>query len=78
KEWSLVRAESVFVDWQRIKVQENPDEVPAGSLPRTMDVIVRNKQVETAKAGDKVVFTGTLVVVPDVGSMRMAGGVSVK
>lgn len=43
-----MREESVFVDWQRIKVQEGPDEVPAGSLPRTMDVIVRNKQVGRA------------------------------
>jgi DNA replication licensing factor MCM6 len=40
--WSLVREDSVFVDWQRVKVQECPDEVPAGSLPRTIDVIVRN------------------------------------
>ncbi len=40
-----MREESLFVDWQRIKVQENVDEVPAGSLPRTMDVIVRLEQV---------------------------------
>lgn len=45
KAWSLVREESVFVDWQRIKVQEDPGEVPGGSLPRTMDVIVRHDQV---------------------------------
>eukprot|EP00983_Pelagomonas_calceolata_P053657 1143381-Pelagomonas_calceolata.AAC.2 len=45
KAWSLVREESVFVDWQRIKVQEDPGEVPGGSLPRTIDVIVRHAQV---------------------------------
>jgi DNA replication licensing factor MCM6 len=44
KAWHLVRDESVFVDWQRIKVQEDPGEVPGGSLPRTMDVIVRHTQ----------------------------------
>ena len=27
KAWSLVKEESVFVDWQRVKVQENSDEV---------------------------------------------------
>lgn len=48
RHWTLVREESTFVDWQRIKVQESVDEVPAGSLPRTIDVIVRNKQVWVA------------------------------
>lgn len=27
KAWKLVREQSVFVDWQRVKVQENADEV---------------------------------------------------
>lgn len=58
--------QSVFVDWQRLRVQENADEIPPGSMPRCIDVILRNEIVETAKAGDKVVFTGTLLVVPDV------------
>ena len=29
-------------------------QVPAGSLPRTMDVILRNDIVENVRAGDKV------------------------
>jgi DNA replicative helicase MCM subunit Mcm2 (Cdc46/Mcm family) len=29
-------------------------QVPAGSLPRTMDVILRNDIVEAVRAGDKV------------------------
>ncbi len=28
--WQLVRDQSVFVDWQRVKVQENVDEVRQG------------------------------------------------
>jgi hypothetical protein len=35
-------------------------------------------QVESVKAGDKVVFTGCLVVVPDVGAMGRVAGVSIK
>ena len=27
KAWTLVKEESTFVDWQRVKVQENSDEV---------------------------------------------------
>lgn len=44
-------------------------QVPAGSLPRTMEVILRNDQVETVRPGDKAVFTGMLVVVPDVAAL---------
>ena len=58
--------QSIFIDWQRLRVQENADEIPPGSMPRCIDVILRNELVETAKAGDKIVFTGTLLVVPDV------------
>jgi DNA replication licensing factor MCM6 len=59
--------ESRFVDWQRVRVQENADEIPAGSLPRSLDVILRNELVEQAKAGDKCVFTGMLVVLGQAG-----------
>lgn len=65
--------ESTFVDWQKAKVQENPDEVPAGSLPRTMDVILRNDLVENVRPGDKAIFTGCLVVVPDVAVLTAPG-----
>lgn len=64
---------SEFVDWQRLRVQENADEIPPGSMPRTIDVIVRNEMVERAKAGDRVVLTGSLVVVPDGSALARAG-----
>ena len=31
---------SEFVDWQRLRVQENADEIPPGSMPRTIDVVL--------------------------------------
>ena len=34
------------MDWQRVRVQENASEIPAGSMPRTLDVILRGEQVE--------------------------------
>lgn len=37
-------------------MQENSGEIPAGSLPRTMDIILRHEIVEQARAGDKYVF----------------------
>lgn len=71
--WTPVVEESTFVDWQKVKVQENPDEVPAGSLPRTIDVILRNSLVESVRPGDKAVFSGSLVVVPDVAALTAPG-----
>jgi len=71
--WTPVVEESTFVDWQKVKVQENPDEVPAGSLPRTIDVILRNSLVESVRPGDKAVFSGCLVVVPDVAALTAPG-----
>jgi DNA replication licensing factor MCM6 len=56
-------------DWQRIRLQENENEIPAGSMPRSMDVIVRDEMTERCKPGDKVLVTGCLIVVPDVPSL---------
>ena len=39
---------------------------------------MRNSQVETAKAGDKMLFTGCLVVVPDVAAISAPGAVAFK
>jgi DNA replication licensing factor MCM6 len=57
---------SKFADWQKVRIQENASEVPSGSMPRSMDVILRNEMVERAKAGDKILICGTPIVVPDV------------
>ena len=64
---------SEFVDWQRLRVQENADEIPPGSMPRTIDVVLRNEMVERAKPGDRVVLTGSLVVVPDGSALARSG-----
>ena len=41
--WSLIKEESKFVDWQRCKVQENSDEVRLPAL--TVGVAPRNVQI---------------------------------
>ncbi len=67
-------AGSNFIDWQRVRVQENANEIPPGSMPRSVDVILRHEIVERAKAGDKVIFTGTLMVAPDTSSASASLG----
>jgi hypothetical protein len=42
-------------------------------MPRSLDVILRAEVVERAKAGDKVIFTGTFIVVPDVAALGLPG-----
>jgi DNA replication licensing factor MCM6 len=71
--WRLDVRQSVFVDWQKVRIQENSSEIPTGSMPRTMDVIMRGEMVDRAKAGERCVFTGTLIVIPDVSQFRVPG-----
>ncbi|KAL7821093.1 MCM2/3/5 family domain-containing protein [Trichoderma gracile] len=71
--WQLDIRHSTFVDWQKVRIQENSSEIPTGSMPRTMDVILRGEIVDRAKAGEKCVFTGALIVVPDVSQLGLPG-----
>jgi len=64
---------SRFVDFQKVRIQETQAELPRGCIPRSVEIILRAEAVETAQAGDKCDFTGTLIVVPDVGSISSPG-----
>jgi DNA replication licensing factor MCM6 len=33
--WTLNAAKSYFIDWQKVRIQENSNEIPTGSMPRT-------------------------------------------
>ncbi|KAF1965350.1 MCM-domain-containing protein [Bimuria novae-zelandiae CBS 107.79] len=71
--WRLDIRQSTFVDWQKVRIQENSSEIPTGSMPRTMDVILRGEMVDRAKAGEKCIFSGTAIVIPDVSQFRVPG-----
>eukprot|EP01053_Blabericola_migrator_P011035 Blabericola_migrator_1__11034@NODE_640_length_7113_cov_145_445501_g471_i0_p1_GENE_NODE_640_length_7113_cov_145_445501_g471_i0NODE_640_length_7113_cov_145_445501_g471_i0_p1_ORF_typecomplete_len954_score223_46MCM/PF00493_23/2_3e94MCM_OB/PF17207_3/2_1e32MCM_lid/PF17855_1/1_9e24MCM6_C/PF18263_1/2_4e14Mg_chelatase/PF01078_21/4_1e12Mg_chelatase/PF01078_21/5_5e03Mg_chelatase/PF01078_21/5_3e03AAA_5/PF07728_14/1_3e06AAA_3/PF07726_11/2_1e05AAA_3/PF07726_11/4_9e03Sigma54_activat/PF00158_26/5_4e03Sigma54_ac len=65
--WNIKLECSIFGDWQKLRVQQSTsDEVPAGSVPRTIDVVARSTAVEKCKPGDRVFMTGCLLSVPDV------------
>jgi DNA replication licensing factor MCM6 len=51
-------------------VQENANEIPAGSMPRCMDEVVRNGMADRTKPGDRCVFTGTRIAVPHLAHPR--------
>ena len=71
--WNLNGNDSVFCDWQKLRVQENASEIPAGGMPRSIDVILRNEMVDQVNPGDSSVFTGILIVVPEVSSLLKPG-----
>lgn len=58
-----------------MRIQETQAELPRGSIPRSVEVILRAEAVESAQAGDRCDFTGTLIVVPDVSAMALSGKV---
>lgn len=73
RRFSLDVDKSVFVDFQKVRVQETQAELPRGSIPRILEIILRAENVETVQAGDRYDFTGTLIVVPDVAALQTPG-----
>ena len=73
RNFELDRKRSKFVDFQVIRVQELPEELPPGQLPQFFDVNIEGDIVNTARPGDRAVLTGILRAVPDysVGQVRM-------
>jgi len=47
-----------FIDYQIIRLQELPEELPPGQLPQAFDVSLQGDVVNTARPGDRVVLTG--------------------
>jgi len=58
--FKLILEESEFIDWQRLTIQEKPEELPPGQLPRSIEAIAREDLVDVARPGDRVVVVGIL------------------
>lgn len=56
----LIREESKFVDFQKIRIQDSPDEVRPGEQPQTLDILATDDLTGLVFPGDRVVLVGIL------------------
>ncbi|MHA1958861.1 MAG: minichromosome maintenance protein MCM [Candidatus Thorarchaeota archaeon] len=61
----LIPEKSLFIDWQKVRIQESPDELPPGQMPRSIDVTLRSDIVDISRPGDMVKLSGILQTTPD-------------
>ena len=73
KEFDIDHGNSVYMDWQKVRLQELSADIPAGSMPRSIDVIFRGDTVDQAKPGDRAIFSGMLISVPDIVQLMKPG-----
>lgn len=58
--FDLIEAESEFINSQKIRVQERPEDLPPGQLPRWIDARLVEDLVDVARPGDRVIITGVV------------------
>ncbi len=67
KGFELVPRESVFVDSQKVTIQERPEDLPPGQLPRSVNVELKDDIVDIARPGDRITITGFIKLLPRYG-----------
>ncbi|MBC7114474.1 MAG: AAA family ATPase [Archaeoglobi archaeon] len=60
----LLPEESKFVDSQRIRIQESPEDLKGGEQPQMIDVVLEDDLSGTVAPGDKIVVNGILRAYP--------------
>merc|ERR1719295_515712 len=73
----LVHNRSKFSDKQMIKLQESPDDMPAGQTPHTVVLYVHGDLVDKVQPGDRVAVTGVYRAVPHRSNPKMRNLLSV-
>ncbi|XP_039189639.1 DNA replication licensing factor MCM4 [Crotalus tigris] len=61
---NLIHNRSLFSDKQMIKLQESPEDMPAGQTPYTVILFAHNDLVDKVQPGDRVNITGIYRAVP--------------
>jgi len=63
--FELIAEESDYIDFQLVGIQEKPEDLPPGQLPRIIDVGLKGDIVDVARPGDRVIVTGVLQAIHD-------------
>ena len=58
REFELKPEASKFIDFQILRLQELPEDLPPGQLPHYIDVTIRQDLVDNARPGDRIILTG--------------------
>jgi hypothetical protein len=67
---------SKFTKFQEIKVQELPDQVPTGHIPRMMTVHLLGEMTRTCSPGEEVIISGIFLPVPYTGYKAIKAGLT--
>jgi replicative DNA helicase Mcm len=58
KELEMDPENSIFIDFQMVRLQELPEDLPAGQLPHYVEVTVMGDLVDQCRPGDRIMLTG--------------------
>ena len=58
-DFRLVSKNSEFIDWQSVMIQEIPEDLPPGRIPRSVQAILTHDLVDIIKPGDRVKLMGS-------------------
>lgn len=60
KELEMDPEQSIFIDFQMVRLQELPEDLPAGQLPHYVEVTVMGDLVDQCRPGDRIMLTGII------------------
>jgi replicative DNA helicase Mcm len=60
KEIEMDPENSIFIDFQMVRLQELPEDLPAGQLPHYVEVTVMGDLVDQCRPGDRIMLTGII------------------
>ena len=60
KELEMDPENSIFADFQMVRLQELPEDLPAGQLPHYVEVTVMGDLVDQCRPGDRIMLTGII------------------
>jgi replicative DNA helicase Mcm len=60
RSFELIPKESLFIDSQYVTIQERPEDLPPGQLPRSLNIELKDDLVDIARPGDRIILTGTI------------------